>query len=160
MPTLTLTLADLTPFAPDLSSTKATPMIEDALAMAGLVAPCVLDADLDEAKQQAAKAVIRGAILRWHESGSGAVSQQAAGPYSQAIDTRQPRRAMFWPSEIEMLQKICSETSAGGSAWSYDTFGSCVIQHADVCAINFGADYCSCGAILTGCGPLWETGGE
>ena len=158
MPALSLTLADLTPFAPDLSATKAVPMIEDALAMAGLVAPCILDENLPESKQDAAKAVIRGAILRWHEAGTGAVSQQSAGQYSQTIDTRQPRRAMFWPSEIEMLQKICSDNSTGGGAWSYDTFGMCAIQHADVCSVNFGANYCSCGAILTGFAPLWEGG--
>lgn len=151
---LTFSPSDLEPFA-TIDEAKAEAMIEDALAMAELVAPCIAAADFDERKAAAAKAILRGAILRWHDSGSGAVSQQVAGPFQQSLDTRQPRRALFWPSEIEQLQKLCS-TDDGG-AWSYDTVSGETV-HADVCALNLGADYCSCGAILAGF-PLWETSG-
>ncbi len=157
MPAVSIELEDLLPFA-EIPSAKATAMIEDALAMAALVAPCITDDDFDAGKAAAAKAILRGAILRWHEAGQGALSQrqQTAGPFSEAqmFDTRQPRRAMFWPSEIEALERLC-RTETGGRAWSYDTLGSGV-EHADTCAINFGANYCDCGAILAGF-PLWQT---
>lgn len=99
---------DLEPFA-SIEEAKAEAMIEDALAMAELVAPCILDEDF--AHPQAVKAILRGAILRWHDSGSGAVSQQVVGPFQQMLDTRQGRRSMFWPSEIEQLQRLCGSTN-------------------------------------------------
>lgn len=151
MPAVTITPDDLAPFA-SIPDEKAEAMIADALAMAGLVAPCITDEDF--AHPDAAKAVIRGAILRWHEAGTGAVQQQTAGPYGQTLDTRQPRRSMFWPSEIEQLQSMCATDGSG--AFSIDTVPSAVIIHADICALNFGAQYCSCGAVLTQSLPLYE----
>lgn len=154
MPALTITIEDLEPFA-SIQEDKAQAMIDDAMAMARLVAPCILDEEFEHA--DAAKAVVRGAILRWHDAGSGAATQQTALGFSQTYDTRQVRKGMFWPSEIEQLQKMCSDTSTGGGAWSYDTVGeNFSLIHADICAINFGAQYCSCGAVLTGHAALWE----
>lgn len=150
---MSITPADLTPFA-TIEAAKAQAMIDDALAMAKLVAPCIGETEFDAGKAAAAKAILRGAILRWHDSGSGAVSQQVAGPFQQTLDTRQPRRSLFWPSEIEQLEKLC-RTETGGGAWSYDTYGTGVV-HAESCALNMGADYCSCGAIIAGF-PLYGT---
>lgn len=158
MPAVSIALIDLAPFAPDLDATKAAAMIADATAMAELVAPCISSADLSEKKAAAAKAILRAAILRWHDSGNGAVSQQVAGPFQQVLDTRQQRRSLFWPTEIEQLQKICQADSTGGRAWGYDGVGWDTPQHAEICALNFGADYCSCGAVLCGT-PLYENGG-
>lgn len=152
MPAVAITTADLEPFA-TIESVKAQAMIDDALAMATLVAPCI--AETSFAHAGAAKAVIRGAILRWHEAGSGAATQQVAGPFQQTFDTRQPRRGLFWPSEIEALQKMCQDSTDGG-AWSYDTVPCLAVEHADICDINLGGQYCSCGAILTGYAALWE----
>lgn len=110
--------SDLKPFAPDIDDVKAAAMIEDAMALAARVAPCITEETF--AYSAAAKAVLRGAILRWHESGTGAVTQQSAGPFAQSLDTRQVRRGMFWPSEIEALQDLCKGTEASG-AFSVDT---------------------------------------
>lgn len=151
-PTPIITPDDLTPFA-EIDSDKAAAMVADALAMAKLVAPCIAEEGF--AHPDAAKAVIRGAILRWHESGQGGVSQLQALSFGATIDNRQPRRGMFWPSEIEQLQDMC-RTSTGGKAWSYDTAGAGGLQHAETCAVVFGAFYCDCGAIYTGAGPIWE----
>lgn len=102
--------ADLAPFA-TIDPAKANAMIADAEAMAVLVAPCLADEDFTQ--QAAAKAVLRGALLRWNEAGSGALQAQAAGPFSNTLDTRQERKAMFWPSEIEQLQGLCSGLGSG-----------------------------------------------
>ena len=152
MAAVSLSPSDLEPFA-TIDTAKANAMIADALAMAELVAPCITDDEF--AYEAAAKAILRGAILRWHDSGSGAVSQQVAGPFQQVLDNRQPRRSLFWPTEIEQLEKLCADTTGGGAAWSYDTAPMGDV-HADVCALNLGAEYCSCGAILAGV-PLWES---
>lgn len=99
-----LTPDDLAPFA-TIDEAKAQAMIDDAEAMAVLVAPCITTSDF--ANAAVVTAILRGAVLRWHDSGSGALSAQAAGPFSQTLDTRQQRRAMFWPTEIAQLQSLC-----------------------------------------------------
>ena len=120
-------------------------MIDDAMALAARVAPCILTEEFEYAA--AARAVLRGAILRWNDSGSGAVSQQSAGPFSQTLDTRQTRKSMFWPSEIQELQRLCQDATSG--AWSIDTVGYGT-WHSDACSLVFGATYCSCGASIAG----------
>ena len=152
MPAVTITTADLEPFA-TIEQDRAEAMITDALAMAEMVAPCLFEDDLTPVKAAAAKAIVRGAILRWHEAGTGAAQSLTALGFSQTLDTRQVRRGMFWPSEVEDLQKICKQPSDTG-IWSYDTVGS-ALMHSATCAASLGANYCDCGAILTGSGPLW-----
>lgn len=153
MAAVAITIDDLLPFAPSIDEAKAHAMIEDALALAARVAPCILDDSFEHAG--AAKAIIRGAILRWHEAGTGAIVSQAIGPWSETIDTSKTRRSMFWPSEITDLQDLCgkSETRAFSIDTAPPTAGG---SHSEVCALVFGATYCSCGAWLTGGDPLWE----
>jgi len=112
-----ITIDDLAPFA-TIAEDKAQAMIDDATAMAAVSAPC-LTGTLTGDQLAAVKAVLRGAVLRWNQSGQGAVSAQAMGPFSVAVDTRQPRRALFWPAEIEALQQICNPDEV--KAFSIDT---------------------------------------
>lgn len=113
-----LDASDLTPFAV-VDETKANAMIEDAEAMALLAAPCI--AAVDFAYGSAVKAILRGAVLRWNEAGTGALQAQQAGPFGQTLDTRQERRGMFWPSEITALQSLCAD--AQGGVYSVDLGG-------------------------------------
>jgi len=152
VPAVAITLDDLTIFAADLDSAKGQAMIEDALAMAAQVAPCITEEDF--AHPGAAKAVIRSAILRWHEAGTGAVTQVSSGPFSQTVDSRAFRRGLFTPTELDQLRKLCAGANEG--AFSLDTVSLTGLGHLDVCALNFGAVYCSCGADLTGLLPLFE----
>jgi hypothetical protein len=105
-----LTVADLVPFA-EIDSAKAEAMIDDAEAMALLAAPCIAEEGF--AYGTAVKAILRGAVLRWNEAGTGALQSQNAGPFGQTLDTRQQRRGMFWPSEITSLQSLCTDTQGG-----------------------------------------------
>jgi hypothetical protein len=144
---------DLTPFA-TIEATKAQAMIDDALALAARVAPCINDDTF--AYDAAAKAILRGAILRWNEAGTGAMQQQTAGPYGMTVDTRQQRKGMFWPSEIEQLQDLCKgEETSGAFAIDMVGTGGTAAGHAESCALNFGALYCSCGYVLTQSLPLY-----
>lgn len=149
MAAVVLLPADLAPFA-DIDPAKAQAMIEDALAIAATVAPCILTDSFQSAA--AAKAIIRGAVLRWNEAGSGATTSETVGPWSTS--TSAPRKGMFWPSEVTDLQKLCSTST--GAAFAVDTVFAVQQQHADICALNFGALYCSCGAVLTNLYPLYE----
>jgi hypothetical protein len=94
-------------------------MIDDALALAVQVAPCITAADF--AYEGAAKAILRGAVLRWHEAGTGAFQARSVGAVSEQYDTRQQRRGMFWPSEISQLQDLCRDADLRGAAFSIDT---------------------------------------
>lgn len=156
-----ITPADLAAFA-DIAAAKAEAMIEDAEAMAVLAAPCLTTPEFqaDPAKMAAVKAILRGAILRWSDAGSGAVTQQGAGPFQQTIDTRTDRKGMFWPSEIGQLRDLCASSGGSGHAFTVDTAPKSRRDgHADICDLNLGWPYCSCGAYLTqGEYPLYEGG--
>ncbi len=102
--------SDLEPFA-TIESAKALAMIEDAEAMAVLAAPCITADGFTHTT--AVKAILRGAILRWNEAGSGALQTQSAGPFGMTVDNRQERRGMFWPSEIVSLQNLCADAQGG-----------------------------------------------
>lgn len=105
-----LDATDLAAFA-TIDQAKADAMIEDAEAMALLAAPCIAADGF--AYGTAVKAILRGAVLRWNDSGSGALQAQTAGPFGQTLDTRQERRGMFWPSEIVSLQSLCADSQGG-----------------------------------------------
>ena len=105
-----LNVNDLAPFA-TIEFAKAEAMIDDAEAMALLAAPCIATEGF--AHTTAVRAILRGAVLRWNESGSGALQSQTAGIFGQTLDTRQERRGMFWPSEIVALQNLCGTTAGG-----------------------------------------------
>lgn len=155
MAAVTLVPADLDAFA-TIDVVKAQAMIDDALALAAQFAPCIISDDF--AYAAAAKAIIRGAILRWHEAGAGAMQSQSAGPFAVTLDTRQQRRGMYWPSEVDQLKALCAGADTSG-AFAIDTLTSITgIIHQDICALNFGALYCSCGAVLTQGYPLYEYG--
>lgn len=142
---------DLAPFA-TIDAAKAAAMIEDATALAIRVAPCIATAEFTDLG--AAKAILRGAILRWNEAGTGALTSQQVGPFGQVLDNRQQRRGMFWPSEIEQLQALCRDASSSG-AFALDMTASTTTAHRPWCAQYFGALYCSCGADIAGF-PLYE----
>lgn len=148
--------ADLAPFA-KIDAAKATAMIEDAEATVLLTAPCLTELEPHDAKLGAVKAILRAAILRWNDAGTGAVQQMSAGPFQQSIQV-QSRRALFWPSEIEQLQSLC-KTSGGGKAFAVDTVPTGGGGHLPWCNLMFGAGYCSCGADIAAGEPIFEGGG-
>jgi len=147
-----LSTEDLVPFA-EIPTAKAQAMIDDALALAARVAPCIMEAGF--AHEGAARAILRRVVLRWNDQGSGALMTETVDDYSGTTDSRQPSKNLFWPSEITQLQELC-KTDGPAGAFSVDTVGAEVEQHADICALRFGALYCSCGAVLTMNLPLYE----
>lgn len=134
----------------------AATLIDDAEALAMLSAPCLrVTLDPEDFKFKAARAILRGAILRWADAGNGTVDQQSAGPFA-VTTTNQVRRNSFWPSEITDLQKVCRGENAG-KAYGVDTAPSLGSAHSLLCAVTFGAGYCSCAADISGDeGPLYE----
>lgn len=123
--TVTITVEDIHVFNKDLPAEQVEVLIRDGLALARRVAPCIDEPDFKYG--DAAAAIIRGAILRWAESGSGGITQRqtTAGPFSQnlSFDNRQSRRSLFFPSEITELQDLCKANAGAGSgkAFGIDT---------------------------------------
>jgi hypothetical protein len=113
-----LEVDDLTPFV-TIDEDEAEAMVADAIALATLAAPCLVGDDLTALQMAQAKAVLRSAVIRWHESGSGNTTQQAVGPFQQTV-TPLARKSLFWPSEIDALRNVCKSTTSGG-AFSVDT---------------------------------------
>lgn len=108
-----LTPADLAPFA-TIPADKAQAMIDDLTAEAYRVAPCLKEENNPGAELLAsAKAVLRQAALRWNDAGSGVKKAWNRGPFGEVVDTTQPRKAMFWPAEINTLLELCNPASAG-----------------------------------------------
>jgi hypothetical protein len=136
-------------------------MVAGANAKASRVAPCLVEAvaaevptDEQSAALDEAVLVLIGAVKRWADAGSGALASQTAGPFGQTLDTRQRTGFNLWPSEIIDLQAICSAGTVGRQAFSVDTAPT-YSAHLLWCALNFGADYCSCGVDIAG-EPIFE----
>lgn len=136
-------------------------MVDGANAKASRVAPCLTwdGSDEDEpepSEDQLAEArlILIGAIKRWAEAGSGAFTQQAAGPFSVSTDTRQRTGYNLWPSEITDLQGICASDDDDSRAFAVDTVGDGGV-HLAWCSLYFGTDYCSCGVDIAGY-PIFE----
>lgn len=131
---------------------------EYALAQARVAAPCLKDDTLEADLRMTAAGVIAAAVLRWQVNGATAtgVQSESAGGVSVTYDTTQ-RRSLLWPSEINDLARLCQGAGGGRLAFSIDTAPVQGSVHADVCSLNFGASYCSCGADIAGF-PLYEQG--
>lgn len=95
-----------------IDEAELTMMVSGANAQALRVAPCLSSAGATDE----AKLILYGAVKRWIEAGSGALQTQAAGPFSQTIDTRQRTGYALWPSEIAALQAICSSSTSSSRA--------------------------------------------
>lgn len=154
-----LNLSDLAPFA-TIDDAKAAMMIDDAEAMAAVAAPCLAEAafQADPVYANPVRAILRAAVLRWNESGNGAIQQETVGPFSHTIDTRSNRRGMFYPSEIEQLQELCARFSGKVASGAYAIdMAPQITGHLLWCAYELGANYCSCGYDIAG-HPIYEVG--
>lgn len=131
-------------------------MVAAANARAARIAPCLVSTDPAPSAELLAEAklILIGAVARWTEAGSGAFTQQTAGPFAVSTDTRQRSGYNMWPSEIDQLQALCA--TAGGGAFSIDTAPG-TGAHLPWCSLYFGAGYCSCGVDIAGY-PIFELG--
>lgn len=102
-------LVDLQAFRPDINTTQAMAMIDDATALAVAHAPGILAAGFTG--DAAVKAILRRAILRWDDAGSGAVTQESMGPFSRTVDTSQPQRGVFLKSEVDQLRGLTTSAT-------------------------------------------------
>ncbi len=145
-----ITTTDLEPFA-IIDQAKAAAMIEDAEALAIMSVPGLVPAadatPLTDPQVAAVRAILRIAILRWNDAGTGAITQQTAGIFGMTVDTRATRYGGLTDSEIDRLRRVVAPTSTG--AFNLDMSPAATV-HAPWCDLAFGALYCSCGADIAG----------
>jgi len=161
MPDSPLTWEDLKVFEPDIPEELANAMVATVWSRAQKLAPCLTAVDpdpnpLDDAVDlETVKDILRSAVLRWNDSGSGAVTSRTAGDYSENFASS--GGGLFRPGEIADLRTLCGgragqKASTISTTPSYDTF----TQHAAWCSAAFGGSWCDCGADLSFDGyPLW-----
>lgn len=118
------TIIEVTDLPDALQSNELIQLLVDgANAKASRVAPCLAGTgdDAPTADQLAeAKLILVGAVKRWAEASSGALSSQTAGPFGVTLDTRQRSGYNLWPSEIEGLQEVCRDPGAGGTGRAFE----------------------------------------
>lgn len=98
------------------------------------------------------KAIGLTVTARAYNNPQGVVSE-SMGAYSYTRNQGERRTGVFLTDEERSAIAIAAGVSSG--AWAIDTLTTSV-THAEICAVNFGASYCSCGALLTLYGPLYE----
>lgn len=160
-----VTLADVQVLRPDIDPARGAALVVAANAQAVVAAPVIAGVEFlaDEAKAESLRHILRSAVLRWDDLADGtaaySTTTRQAGPMSETntMDARQPGGFNLWPSEIDRIRELTSAGNAGGAFMISTTPTAVYGTHRDVCSINFGSAYCSCGAILTGwLHPLYE----
>lgn len=119
---LTLEWEEVAPLVPNISPEKGKILVEDITARAKNLVPELSD-KLSDDQRAVAKAVLRKALVRWADSGTGGITtrSQTAGPY-QTSETYEARgdRPLFYDSEIAELRAIFfdGESLVGKKAFS------------------------------------------
>lgn len=115
--------SDLQKFDAELDQAQAEDMIATAWARAQRIAPCLKEEapELDSSDIEIVKDVLRSAILRWSERGSGAVVQRTAGEYGETLAKADDSGNLFRPNEIRDLQSVCGNARKRGRASTIST---------------------------------------
>lgn len=162
MPDAPLTWVEVKVFSEDISEELTNAMIATVWSRAQTLAPCLkveapdpnpLD---DPTNVEVVKSVLRAAVLRWDETGSGGVTSRRANEYQESLS--EYSGGLFRPDEIATLRALCTDyRSQKANTILTAPIGSLYVQHALWCSITFGGNFCDCGAELTASGlPLWS----
>ncbi|WP_280472748.1 hypothetical protein [Nocardia cyriacigeorgica] len=93
-------------------------MIAAAWARARKVARCLAlaETELDADGIEILRSALRSAVLRWYETGSGAVAQRQAGDYAETLARDSTRGGLFRPDEIRDLLGLCDSARSDGAS--------------------------------------------
>lgn len=112
MAAVVMTVADFAAWDTGIPAGKLQAMIDDAMATAARHAPCILGDSLSAESVAFAKALLRGAILRWAESGAGVRKSETFGAHSYTLETQQSRYGMFYDREVADLASLCGSAAS------------------------------------------------
>ena len=111
-----MTAADVPGF--EAGDERDEQLVRMALARSRAVAPCLARPDFpsDGVHFENAVAIIASMVMRWAETGTGALSQVQEGSYGQTFNSSSGRIGHIFPTEIRALQDMCRDfTGMSGS---------------------------------------------
>lgn len=137
----------------DADEARAQAALDDASALIRAAAQktWVDDNDALEDVPDIVVTVCVRAALRAFVNPTG-LTQETTGPFSASYGNASTD-VYLTSKEADLVKQAAADTSIG--IFSIDTAPLVGAIHAEVCALNFGANYCSCGASLAGY-PLYE----
>lgn len=116
MAAVALTPADLQMFV-QVSDDMANELIDTTLARVRRKYPCLFDIALSEDDAQTARGIIRDAILRRIDTGSGGVQSEGKGPFTTTYLPPDKRHGLFTEADVTELTAICAgQQEAAGPA--------------------------------------------
>lgn len=110
--------------------------------------------NLDELDQIRLDYVVREAVVAHVRRPDDATSVEVA-----VDDGREARTYKSGKGRVVILDEwwnLLDPNPADGGAFAIDTAPVRGAIHSDICTLNFGGTYCSCGAVLTGLYPLYD----
>lgn len=108
---------DLRAVLPGQSDEALQDWIDDALALAEQIAPCISKPEFSHGA--ALKALLRAAIRYNAGGGGGAVTQVSAGPWQKSVDTRNTTSGiLFSPAQEKKLRAMCRPRISEAGAYS------------------------------------------
>lgn len=114
-----LTPSDIAHITPALTDEARQIVLDDALALASMVAPCITSPDLPELQRQQAKAIIRKAIAYDQQASGPQEAGQSIGPASVQYHRATPSSVLFTPDQEAALSQICTRKAvAPGTMYS------------------------------------------
>ena len=142
---------DRWPDFPAGADTHATVLLEDASQFILDVAPAAASAS-EATRRRIVCAVVRRSMEASTADTAGLESfQQSAGPFAFGGKPSNPHGDFY-------LTKAEKQALTGSQkAFSISIGGSVGPYHAEWCSLNFGANYCSCGADIAGY-PIYGDG--
>lgn len=150
--------ADVMPFT-DVDTDRLAILIEDAEVFATMAAPPLADPlPLTDSQRAQVKTILRRAVIREADAGSGAKTQETAGPYSYTVDTRKSTDVSFLTEEEEDALRGVVGIVKSTQAFNTDVTSAGYSLHLPWCDLMFGGLTCSCGVSLTGSYPIFEMG--
>lgn len=108
---------DLRAALPGVSDDELQQWIDDAVALAAHIAPCITRPEFPHGA--ALKALLRAAIRYNAGGGGGAVTQVSAGPWQKSVDTRNTTSGiLFSPAQEKKLRAMCRPRISEAGAYS------------------------------------------
>ncbi|WP_280507810.1 hypothetical protein [Nocardia flavorosea] len=111
-----LTHSDLLPFQPNITETMSGAMISSVWSRARKAVPQLTDPELSLGADdtELLRTVLRSAVLRWFDGGSGAVYQRGAGDFSETLRAS-GMGGTFTREELSELRSLAGLEPGGAS---------------------------------------------
>lgn len=150
-----MALYELTEFASYVQDDVDTPTAQLLLELVTGVIEEVSGAPFDPVPATV-KAIALEAAKRAYVNPKGLQSRtEAAGPFNDTERWNAADSGVYLTGRERAAIAAAANVESSSGVFSIDTFAA-GSGHADICAINFGAGYCSCGYDLTLAYPLYE----